>query len=133
MSNDHHLNGEDEALQQPNEDCQNGGAVMEEENEEEDERNLEEIADQMMKNEKILKKTTRQTSADFTSLVEEVKESFEATTWRGTVRLEKETAKHNFKPETGVFITLFWLHHYPTLDLMSCIFNAHPHTITHIL
>ena len=25
------------------------------------------------------------------------------------------------------------MNHYPTINLMSCIFNIHPHTITHIL
>ena len=52
----------------------------------------------------------------FAKLAEEVQEEWEKTTWRGTERVRKVHTKKPFTLTTALFLTLFWMAHYPTLS-----------------
>ena len=72
------------------------------------------------------------TCQDFTSLdlgkfeafVVECSPALDATTYRGTQRVRPNSSTqipyHSF-----IFLTLFWLHHYFTIKVLSCLFKLH--------
>ena len=130
LSNDPHFMSEPDPVQPQNEEVVVGNDNKEESQEEKEK--CEEIVKKMIEDENTLERMTRHTSQMFAELVDEVRESFENTTWRATVRIDQGT-KSTYKPEVAVFLLLFWMHHYPTMELMSIIFETHPRTLTRIL
>ena len=80
-----------------------------------------------------LKQMTRMSKEAFDALVTEITPAFEKTTWRGTYRMKKKKAKVEFPIAVGIFLTLFWMAHYPTLALMGSLFNLHTFTLSRIL
>jgi hypothetical protein len=75
----------------------------------------------------------RLTKEEFEKLVEEVEPTIFKTTFRGTTRKQKVISTSKYSVRSMIFVTLFWLAHYPTLALMSAIFGVHERTITQIL
>ena len=130
LSNDSHIMNEQDPVQSQNEDVMEGNEDKEES--QEDKEKCEEVVKKMIEDEKILERMTRHTFQMFHELVDEVRECFENTTWRATIRID-QTTKNTYKPEIAVFLLLFWMHHYPTMELMSIIFHAHPRTLTRII
>ena len=45
----------------------------------------------------------------------------------------KYSAQKSPKLETALFLTLFWMVHYPTLLLLGSLVDIHPRTLVHIL
>ena len=109
--------------------------IEEEEEEEKEEGRLEidEKVEIFLKNPLHLKMVTRNDENSFTELVDEVCSAWENTTWRGSERKMKHRAQKSPKLETALFLTLFWMAHYPTLSLIGSMFDIHPRTLTRIL
>jgi hypothetical protein len=78
-------------------------------------------------------KLVRLNKDEFNKLVLDVSPSVHQMTFRGTSRKKESTDTTKYSIECMVFITLFWLAHYPTLNLMSLIFQLHERSITQIL
>lgn len=93
----------------------------------------EQLVQRMIQNEKNCNKMTRFTTKEFEDLVNEMKNDIEHTTYQGTERKQTVIAHTKYSIPLMIFITLFWLAHYPTLSLISCIFNIHERTITQLL
>jgi hypothetical protein len=68
----------------------------------------------------------------FNSLVTEVSEIIIMTIFQRTPRKSQQT-KTDFKVEIEVFLTLFWMAYYPTLLLMSSLFDIHSQSLSQIL
>ena len=68
----------------------------------------------------------------FNNLVEECSDHLKMTTEKGKERLKFNSAVP-IPVRTFVFMTLFWLRFYPTLDLLSILFKIHPRTCTTVL
>ena len=80
-----------------------------------------------------LKAMIRMSEEKFLELAVQVQPAFDALTWRGTPRQRKRPNKQPFDIKIGLFITLFWMSHYPTLSLLGVLFNLHTKTITRII
>jgi hypothetical protein len=70
---------------------------------------------------------------EFEELVKEVGPAISETTFRGTFRKQRTIPTSKYSTASMVFITLFWLAHYPTLAMMSAMFGIHERSITQIL
>ena len=68
----------------------------------------------------------------FNSLVEESAENLKMTTMRGNQR-KKLNSDAPIPTHVFIFMTLFWLQFYPTVDLLSVMFKIHPRTCTKVL
>ena len=78
---------------------------------------------------------THYTSLDltmFNSLVEECTENLKMTTEKGKARSKPNSAAP-IPTHIFIFMTLFWLRFYPTIDLLSIMFDIHPRTCTMVL
>jgi hypothetical protein len=93
----------------------------------------EEIVRRIISKETNYRRMVRLTKEEFNNLMVEVSPSVHETTFRGTTRKNLGTDTTKYSLSTMVFITLFWLAHYPTLNLMSVIFQLHERSITQIL
>src|SRR5690606_11048716 len=69
---------------------------------------------------------------EFNMLVDECRDPIYNTTVRGTSR-KRATSALLLPYSHMVFITLFFLYHYPTLEFMSGVFLLHPRDITRII
>lgn len=73
------------------------------------------------------------TCTEFKELYEEMKTDIERTTWRGTSRKQCSTPAPKYSIQTMLFITLYWLAHYPVVSAIGALFFLHPRTVTWIL
>ena len=98
--------------------------IEEEEEEEKEEERLEidEKAVIFLKNPLHLKMVTRNDEISFEKPVDEVHSAWENTTWRGSERKMKHRSQKSPKLETALFLTLFWMIHYPTLLLLGFLY-----------
>ena len=93
---------------------------------------MKKTIDSILMEAESVKVLTRRSPDEFFALVDEVKESFQQTTWRGTDRKDP-LPKTDMDPKYCIFITLYWLAHYPTISVLSCLMHIHPRTCTRIL
>ncbi len=68
----------------------------------------------------------------FDNLVEQCSDHLKMTTEKGKERLKFNSAVL-IPVRTFIFMTLFWLCFYPTLDLLLILFKIHPRTCTTVL
>ena len=124
-----HLNIEEQNLQYQNVEME---GKEEGENEREDLQKMTEIVSEYIKSEESMKVMVRVGVEDFVDLADEMFEAINNTTWRGTVRHDISTS--TAIPHCSfVFLTLFWLSHYPTISLLSALFKIHTCTCTQVL
>jgi hypothetical protein len=82
---------------------------------------------------KKVKYMIRLSLTEFSDFVNKVAPSISCLTWRGEFRINTKITPINFPINHGIFLTLFWFVHYPTLSLLSCFFSLHLQTISAIL
>jgi len=128
-----HVKDEEAEFQPPSDIDEASNAESSEEIEPEETPNIYEKVQQHLQLRLHVHHMTRLDQSAFDRLVAEVKPTFEATTWRGTPRKRKRKEKQPFSIEIGVFITLFWMAHYPTLRLMSSLFDLPTLVLTRIM
>ena len=87
----------------------------------------------LIKNEQNFKKLVHLTKEEFNHLLEEASAYIQQTTFRGTVRKQSVQAISQHSIHSILFLNLFWLSNYPTLDLMGALFYLHQRSITQIL
>ena len=68
----------------------------------------------------------------FNALVEECADNLMMTTFKGLPR-QKVSSTTRIPGHIFIFMTLFWLRHYPTVDLLSILFRLHVRTCTQVL
>lgn len=81
---------------------------------------------------KRVQKLVRLDQGEFQDLLAAVRPSIEQTTTRGTLR-QRQVKKTSLSPFDMVFLTLFWLAHYPTLAFISSFFSLHEREVTRVL
>ena len=69
---------------------------------------------------------------EFMAFVEECSPALGMTTYMGTTRLSRITSTW-IPGRAFIFLTLFWLRHYPTIDILSVLFQIHERSYTRIL
>ena len=69
---------------------------------------------------------------EFNSFVEECRPALEMTTYRGTQRVLPNTST-SISSHSFIFLTLFWLRHYLTIEVLSILFKIDPRSCTRIL
>ena len=70
---------------------------------------------------------------EFLQLVAATQPAFDKLTWRGTPRRRNKKDQTPFDLRIGVFLTLHWMAHYPTLGLLHAMFKLHTKSITRII
>ena len=88
---------------------------------------------EIMAKEEDLKYLTRMTKPQFEELCLQAKDQIAGTTLRGTERKYASWRESAISVEFGLFLTLFWMAHYPTLSFIRSLFHIHERTITRIL
>ena len=105
---------------------------VEEKVEESELKMLEKICENYFKNDKAIERFTSMSRGEFMAFVEECSPALGMTTYMGTTRLLRITSTwipgHAF-----IFLTLFWLRHYPTIDILLVLFQIHERSCTRIL
>ena len=85
---------------------------------------LEKIAGNYISDDVLLKDMTSLDRRAFNQLVSESISALEMTTDRGDERISVFT-KTPVTSHTFIFLTLFWLRHYPSMKLFSALFKIH--------
>lgn len=93
---------------------------------------MERAGDILMSNGDDIPQFTSLDLLTFNSLVEECSENLMMTTFRGKERKNASSATP-IPLRIFVFMTLFWLRFYPTIDLLSILFKIHHRTCTKVL
>jgi len=93
----------------------------------------EETVQNLLENDQNYKSLLNLTKEEFDQVLLESNEQLKNTTFRGTQRKQSTQANSQHSIQTMLFLTLFWLANYPTLNLMGAIFHLHQRTITQIL
>ena len=113
-----------------------GPQVVEEKEQEEVEKNcwakMEKAGNIMMSDEEDIPWYTSLDLPMFNSLVEESAGNLKMTTMRGNQR-KKVNSAAPIPVCVFIFMTLFWLRFYPTVDLLLIMFKIHPRTCTKVL
>lgn len=90
------------------------------------------LIDSLIYDEHRLKRFTRMGKKEFEMLCTECGEAIYDTTTRGSPR-RNHSSRLLLPYAHMIFITLFFLHHYPTLSFMSALFLLHEREITRIM
>lgn len=93
---------------------------------------LEENCNKHIKDHGALKKFTSMDHDEFDAFVVECSPNLLLMTYEGTPRNPKYPPSHTPCP-TFIFLTLFWLRYYLTIDIISLLFQIHPRSCTRIL
>ena len=91
-----------------------------------------EFVDSLIANDSRLKRFTRMERKEFETLVAECSDAIYNTTTRGSPRVN-HSSRLLIPYSHMVFMTLFFLHQYPTLSFMSTLFLLHEREVTRIL
>ena len=103
-----------------------------EEAEESNWEGMERAGNFMMSDEEDISRFTSLDLPTFNSLVEECSENLKMTTFRGEER-HQESSASPIPTRVFIFMALFWLRFYPTIDLLSLMFKIHFRTCTKVL
>jgi hypothetical protein len=95
-------------------------------------KRFEEVVAIFLSDPKSLKEMTSLDQSELELLHIGCQANMEKLTWRGTIR-KNLTSSSSLPMLSFIFLTLFWLRHYPTLAILSAIFKIHPRTATRIL
>ena len=114
------------------EESQEREDVEEEEVEKTSWEEMEEAGEMLMRNGADIPRYTSLDLPAFNALVEECADNLMMTTFKGLPR-QKVSSATRIPGHIFIFMTLFWLRHYPTVDLLSILFRLHVRTCTQVL
>ena len=112
--------------------------LLAEESEEEEESEksifveLEQVCEGYLRDPGACQDLTSLDLGKFESFVLECSPALDATTYRGTPQVRPNTLTQ-IPYRSFIFLTLFWLRHYPTIKVLSRLFKVHVRTCTRIL